>query len=209
MTFVMSQAILQHPFTCSVAGPTGCGKTQFTMKLIENRASMIYPVPSKVIWYYGIHQSLFERRRNIDFREGLPKLEEFDGTSSTLIILDDLMHEVNDDVSRLFTRGSHHRNISVIFLTQNIHHASRHSRTLNLNTHYLILFKNPRDASQIVYLARQMYPSNNRFLVESFRDATAKPYGYLFIDLKPETDESFRVRTGVFPDEINYVYVPK
>ncbi|GFX50043.1 uncharacterized protein TNCV_2375321 [Trichonephila clavipes] len=27
-------------------------------------------------------------------------------------------------------------------------------------------------------------------------DATSKPYGYLLIDLKPETDESLRVRTG-------------
>ncbi|GFT41046.1 hypothetical protein NPIL_659771, partial [Nephila pilipes] len=30
---------------------------------------------------------------------------------------------------------------------------------------------------------------------ECYADATSKPYGYLLIDLKPETDESLRVRT--------------
>ncbi|GFX14842.1 uncharacterized protein TNCV_1485841 [Trichonephila clavipes] len=36
-------------------------------------------------------------------------------------------------------------------------------------------------------------------------DATSKPYGYLLIDLKPETDESLRVRTGMFPGDVFYV----
>ena len=26
---------LQHPYTCLIAGPTSCGKTQFVKKLIE------------------------------------------------------------------------------------------------------------------------------------------------------------------------------
>ncbi|GFU78442.1 uncharacterized transposon-derived protein F54H12.3 [Trichonephila clavipes] len=33
-------------------------------------------------------------------------------------------------------------------------------------------------------------------VLQTDADATSKPYGYLLIDLKPETDESLRVRTG-------------
>ncbi len=55
-----------------------------------------------------------------------------------------------------------------------------------------------------------MYPAKSKFLVEAFKDATLKAFGYLLIDLKPDTDERLRVRTNIFPDdEKHFVYVPK
>ena len=81
---------------------------------------------------------------------------------------------------------------------------------MNLNTHYIVLFKNPRDAGQVATLARQMYPGKSKFVIESYEDATKEPYGYLLIDLRPETDERYRIRTKIFPDdERQFVYVPK
>lgn len=80
---------------------------------------------------------------------------------------------------------------------------------MSLNAHYLVLFKNPRDATQVSTLARQMYPGRNKFLVEAFKDATAKPYGYLLIDLKGDTEEKYRIRTNIFSNERQFVYVPK
>jgi hypothetical protein len=81
---------------------------------------------------------------------------------------------------------------------------------MSLNSHYIVMFKNPRDAHQISILGRQMHPGKSRFLVEAFKDATAKPYGYLLIDLKPDTDEKYRIRTNIFPDDArHYVYVAK
>ena len=69
-----------------------------------------------------------------------------------------------------------------MFLTQNIFHKS--ARTKTLNSHYLALFKNPRDATQITYLARHMYPTKPKFMIETFADATKDPYIYLVVDLK-------------------------
>jgi hypothetical protein len=55
-----------------------------------------------------------------------------------------------------------------------------------------------------------MYPGRSKFLLEAFRDATEKPYGYLLIDLKPDTDEKYRIRTNIFSDDDKHlVYVPK
>jgi hypothetical protein len=54
-----------------------------------------------------------------------------------------------------------------------------------------------------------MYPGQAKFLVEAFQDATKKPYGYLLIDLKATTIDRYRIRTNIFPDEVQYVYVPK
>jgi hypothetical protein len=197
---------LRHPFTAVVSGPTSCGKTVFVFKLIDNMKEMITPTPSKVIYCYGEYQSLFDNYPQIEFHEGLPDITMFDGTP-TLLILDDLMSEANDSVTNLFTKVSHHRNVSVVFLTQNIFY--KNLRTISLNSHYIVLFKNPRDAGQVSILARQMYPSNSKFAIEAFKDATSLPHSYLLFDLRPEQDEKLRLRSNIFPDQEHCVYVRK
>ena len=72
-----------------------------------------------------------------------------------------------------------------------------------------MLFRNPRDAGQFAILARQKYPNGSKFAIEAFKDATEKPYGYLLVDLKPDTEEQYRLRTNVFPGESTFVYVKK
>jgi len=41
---------LCHLFTAIVSGPTGCGKTAWVLRLIDNIREKIEPVPSR-IWY--------------------------------------------------------------------------------------------------------------------------------------------------------------
>ena len=199
----------KHPFTCIIAGPTSSGKSVFTLKFINEAENLITPPPEKIIYCYSEYQPIFNEYPQVTFSEGLPDLEQFDGKQRTLLILDDLMSETNDSVSNIFTKFSHHRNISVIYLTQNLFYKSKQSRTMSLNAHYIVLFKNPRDLLQVSTLSRQMFPGRGQFLVESFRDATAKPFGYLVLDLKPDTEEKYRIRTGIFPGEKQFVYLPK
>ena len=78
---------------------------------------------------------------------------------------------------------------------------------MSLNSHYIVLFKNARDATQVANLARQMYPGKVHF--EEFKNATSALYGYLLIDLKQETDDKLRLRTRIFPGDVQYVYVRK
>jgi len=200
---------LRHPFTALVTGPTGSGKTSFVFKLIESADIMIDPPPAEIVYCYGEYQASFDRYPHVDFRRGLPDMEEFDGSRPTLLIIDDLMDQVDQSVANLFTKGSHHRNVSVVFLVQNLFHKNKHIRTISLNAHYMILFKNPRDASQVACLARQMYPNRSAFAVEAYKDATTEPFSYLMIDLRPEQDEELRLRTNIFPGDTQYVYVPK
>jgi hypothetical protein len=200
----------RHPFTCIISGPTKCGKTQFTIKLLSLVKDVIEPPPKRILWCYGVYQVAFNELNNVEFHEGIPNLETFNDKEETLLVLDDLMHEAKDDrVSKIFTKISHHNSVSVLFLTQNLFHKSEQSRTIALNSHYLVLFKNPRDASQISHLARQMYPRNWKFLVDAFQDATSTPYSYLLLDLKSDTEENQRVRANVFTGEVNYAYIPK
>ncbi len=150
---------------------------------------------------------MFCRYPQVVFHQGLPDLNVFDGSEPTLLIIDDLVHETNDTVVNLFTKGSHHRNVSVAYLAQNLFPKNKFARTISLNAHYMVLFKNPRDASQFANLARQMYPKRSQFAVEAYKDATREPYSYLLVDLRPEQDDDLRLRTNVFPGETQYVYV--
>ena len=168
---------LLHPFTCIVAGPTGCGKTTAIKELIEHKC--IYPPPHHILWCYSKWQPLYTSLLGglVEFHQGLP--EQLNPEVRTLVILDDLMSSMDQSINDLFTKKSHHRKISVIHIVQNIFYQGK-----DQNAHYMILFKNPRDASQIMPLARQMYPHNVKFLREMYKDATKQPYSYLFIDLK-------------------------
>jgi len=63
----------------------------------------------------------------LKFHEGMPHFTKFDGRRSTFLVLDDLMSETNDDAANLFTKGSHHRNVSVMFLTELILQKQAHA----------------------------------------------------------------------------------
>ena len=54
-----------------------------------------------------------------------------------------------------------------------------------------------------------MYPGRVKFFQEVYNDATKEKWGYLFIDLKPDTSDELRLRTKIFPGENPIVYVPK
>jgi hypothetical protein len=199
---------LQHPFTMVIAGPTGSGKSYFVSDLIKYKQEMFSMIPDKIVWFYGIHQPLYDEIPNVTFVEGLPsKYREYLGIN-TLFIIDDLMSECGSDkrLTHLFTKGSHHLNLSIIFITQNFFHKGKEMREVTLNAHYLLLCKNRRDLSQIVHLGRQLFPRHVKYFQEVYEDATKKPYSYLLIDLRSETPEEMRLRTQILPNQTQYVY---
>jgi uncharacterized protein YozE (UPF0346 family) len=81
-------------------------------------------------------------------------------------------------------------------------------RNISLNAHYLVLYKNPRDKSQIRCLAQQIYPENSKFLSNAYHNATLQPHTYLLLDLHPETTEDYRILTNIFPEENIRFYLP-
>lgn len=203
----------QHPFTSIIAGPTQSGKTTLVLKIIEYAGGIIEPMPDKILYCYAIWQNSYEfikqKCPRVEFIKGLLKLDDLSASTKNLVIIDDLMESCNknDDINSLFTRHSHHMNTSVVHITQNLFAQGKHSRTISLNCHYMIIMNNPRDRAQIFALSRQMYPTNPNFLMECYEDATKDKYGYLFLDLKPTS--KYRVQSGVFPDEKRIIYIEK
>ena len=195
-----------HPFTANVSGPTSCGKTYFVKTLLQNCMTKISPHPQKIVWLYKRWQPMYDVIKatvfpQVEFIQGIPldvDQDSFiDPGTRNLVILDDLMTSSAKDsrINELFTEGSHHRNLSVIAINQNLYYNK--DPTKRRNCHYLVLFNNPIDQQQVMTLARQMYPTDQQRLMRYFKTSTAMPYGYLVVDLKPFTPDHLRLRTDV------------
>ena len=193
----------KHPTTIQISGPTGCGKTWFVRRILEEQ--LIQPLPTRIIWVYSEWQSDYEHVRitfpHVEFVEGWREdlYASIRPDDRNLLILDDQMDEAGDSktLSKLFTKGSHQRNLTVIYLVQNVFNQSKSQRTVSLNSHYNVVFRNRRDASQFRTLAYQMCPDNARWLLDAFKCATRKPQGYLILDHHPLTDEESSVLTNI------------
>ena len=204
--------VMQHPFTCFIAGCTQSGKTVWVKSLLENAQKTISPTPQRIIWCYGQWQPCyFDMVRlmpRIEFNQGIPddidNADYLDVSQRNLIVLDDLMAQSGKGkrIADLFTKGSHHRNLSIIYIVQNVFQQGKEMRNTGLNAHYIVLFKSPRDKQQFTMLARQINPEKVQEFMRSYEDSTSRPHGYLMLDLKPTTDDQQRLKTNVLPGEI-------
>ena len=108
--------IFKHPFTMTIAAPTGGGKTWFVKKLLENWFRWIHPSPERIIWLYGQWQPMYEDMKRtipgIEFVQGIPSNigeDNFlDPRVRNLIVIDDLMSEAIKDskICDLFTKAA-------------------------------------------------------------------------------------------------------
>ena len=118
----------------------------------------------------------------------------------------------NQLVENLFTNGRH-LNLAVVFVSQNLFYAGKKCRTISLNSTYIVVFKDPRDQTQICLLVCQTFPSKSKFLQAAYEEETEDPYLYLFLDFHPNSPEFARVRGNIFPcDQLEdpcFLYLPK
>jgi hypothetical protein len=186
-------ASLKHPSTFVLAGASQTGKTTWVRELIQKKDSLFTP---------KIERSFADMEA--EFVNDIPSVDIFDKNVNNLLIIDDFQNRVKE-MTDLFTKYSHHRNVTVVVLLQNPF--APHTRTLSLNAHYFVFMRNPRDKSQILHLARQIAPGKSDRVVEAFNDATQLPFGYLLIDLRQETPEQLRYRTDIFDADLQRVYM--
>ena len=172
---------LRSRFCLQISGPSGSGKTVWVKILLENVDYMIDKKVEQIIYCYGEYQPIFQEiqknfRRFSSYR-GVSWLKKLNGSVfHTLMVIDDLQNKLsnNFELAKLFTKESHHRCISVMFLQQALYNKGTFSWLCSLNCHYMILFKIPRDQTIIHTLARQMFPGSGQYLVEVYQNATEK-----------------------------------
>ncbi len=200
----------KHSFNLLISGVSGVGKSVFARKLIKHRQEIITPAPEYVLYCYGVWDESYKEIEGVDeFHEGIPAFDYFKAGKRGLVIIDDLQIETNETVAKIFCKGSHHFNFSCVFIQQELFPKNKFARTISLNAHYICVFRNIRDQSQITHLAKQTHPANIAYLQSAYRQATEQPHSYLIIDLTQDQDDSVRLRTNIFPGEIPVVFLPK
>ena len=117
----------KYSITIQVSGPTRCGKTRFLRCILSKKLSKLFA--NRIFWVYSEWQPDYMCIRNyypeIEFVNGWHD-QIFDTLSPNqrnIIILDDQMGVASSSQSvvDLFTRGSHHQNLTVIYLVQNLY----------------------------------------------------------------------------------------
>jgi len=149
----------KHPTTFLLSGGTGSEKTFFVLRILDNIRDLFESTIRRIWFCYGEWQPAFEEYKSfVHFHKGLPQAGDpiFDGKKPSLLILDDLMGVVNAFVADIFTKLSHHRDLSVIYLCQNLFDKNKFHRAISLNTHYIVLLRNARDTQPVAALARQV-----------------------------------------------------
>lgn len=206
-------ARIQTPCSIICCGPSQAGKTQWTLRLLENAERLLYPVPRNICWFYGTYTKEIAQLRNVTVVKGIPEsgFEEFIMPHvPNLFVIDDLMMEVAASklVTDLFCRRAHHENITVILNLQNLHYGGSERKTFLRCAHYLVLFSSPLDMSSITAVAQQIMPRQMKLFMKIFEVGTRKPYSYLFIDGKQTTPSEARYRTDIF-DFYQRIFVVK
>lgn len=203
--------LFKHPFNMVIGGASGSGKTEWVCKFLKDHNQLITPKIEHVLYCYGVYNNniLKMERSGVETHLGLPT-EKFirEKEKPLLLILDDLMLEAKTDfLDLLFTRGSHHWGVSIIFITQNMFEKSM--KTARNNAHYLVLLRNPSGQLQIRNLGTQLFPRKMGYFMAAYADATAQNFGYLLVDMHPSSPELSRLRTNIFSSENQAIYLPK
>ena len=127
----------RHPFSCIVSGTSGSAMSSFRVHFHQNLDYLCTEdtFAGGVVWCYGEKSAMPSRHKlpaNVKFNDSVPEDLISANDEPFLVILDDLLNDVySKHLCELFTRGSHHRNISVILITQNLFHQGRFCRDIS------------------------------------------------------------------------------
>jgi uridine kinase len=205
---------LQHPTRFIIYGPSGSGKSTFVEKILFHMKELFGFYFDRIIYYSGQSFPTFNQIYNIEIEKissiNRAFLNQIDASINNLVIIDDNMHQIANDIiiSDLFTKLSHHKNITVILLVQNLFPKSKYMRDISTNSTYIVLMSNPRENLQIKTLSNQIDGANSQFILNAYNEVTKNnPFSYLFLDFHQNTPEEIRVRTNIFPDEEPFVFV--
>ena len=190
----------QNPTSFVVSGPSGVGKSYWVLCFIDS-LKQLCPEIKQVVYHYEVWQAMFDCYTDkINFKQGMPSLEDVKESRDAFLILDDLMFANSEFLSKIYSVYSHHFHFSVLMTVQNLFHKGLHE--ISLNAKIMVLFKSCRDVNQIAQYLRQIYPKTYK---NAYKNAVSFERGYLVIDLRCETHDNQRLRSGIFPEDTHYL----
>ena len=211
-------ARFKHPMGVLVAGGPLSGKTTWTVEFLENLDRLVDKPINYIVWFYGQCNRKVEALKaklgaKLTTVEGLP--ENFDDyiipRSNGILVFDDVFLQLMDSnkIKEICAYKTQHANLSWIILMQNLFHNGKSRQTIYRCAHYLCIFNNALERSQVYTLAYKIMPGNQKQFLKIFEKAAERPHGYILIDGHQETPQAARFRTDIFKLTHQKIFIPQ
>ena len=208
------------PANIMIIGPSLSGKSTMMFNILAQKSDAFDKLMGRIYYCYGTFSEQYNKIKkqlgnDIEFFSGIPTEEMVRKWASAskglaiILVLDDLMEQISKSVTcqDLVTKITHHCEMALFILTQNMFQKGPIFRCVSLNTHYFIIMKTKRDQQQLLHFGRQIFPFKTNYLYDSYIKATeAKQYGALRVDLHPASDSRL-VLTSDFLSDHPVVYL--
>jgi len=181
-----------------IFGQTGSGKTEFVLQVIRDK--LITPFPKNIYYMYKVEQEFMKTWNNVEltpikFIQGLA-FETIDTSEPSMLVIDDLLLSTDKSVAEMFLMGTHHKRISLFYLSQSLFPKCPIYRTMSNNAHYFVIFHCQRLFRQVHTLARQIFVGKDLLRVtNAFKRAGEVARGFIVLSFAPELPEELTVIT--------------
>ncbi len=180
-----------------IFGQTGAGKSQFMLELI--RQKLVEPFPKNVYYMFNIEQPWMSswhdtEEQPITFIKGL-NFDKLDTSMPSLLVVDDLiLSKDKTDIAEMFIMGSHHKQVSLFYITQNLFPNCPVFRLMAANAHYYVLFHSRRHTRQVNTLARQVFSGGElKRISNAYLRCSKQSRGFIILCFAPELSSKLTV----------------
>ena len=92
------------------------------------------------------------------------------------------------------TKHSHHQNITVLYLCQDMLLPGKYAKSISRNAHYVIVLKKSQRSVilGIRNLLLQALPTYWQDVMDMHQKVIKRPFGYMVLDLPPTSDDRIR-----------------
>jgi hypothetical protein len=208
--------VFAHPSQIMVAGATRSGKTTLVTNILSNMKLMLDPEPKDVYWFYAMPSSVehvpallpwvklrngapTEDMINDIIKEGVPKV----------MVMDDMQQlmgskKTADMLTDIFTKVSHHGNLTIIFIVQNMY-MNKLIRIREQCGDIVIMGNGVSAAANCMKLGRELAMGN--YLVRCMNKARSHKSKYPHLLVSTAANAlPFNVRSGITPGDPNQTF---
>jgi hypothetical protein len=181
------------PFRACIVAPSGSGKTNFLLNMLEKFCQGAGTFASITIITRNKDEPLYnwleKECDQIEIKEGLsslPQLDKFDKEVNHLVVLDDLVLE--KDLSRVeqYYIRCRKKNVSIIFISQKYH---KIPQIIRGNCSYMILLKIGGKREINLILSDYGLGVSKEQLFNMYNYATQEKFSPLLIDIEANVDD--------------------
>lgn len=185
------------PFRMVVVAPSGSGKTNFILNMLQKFSSGKGTFNTITIITKNKQEPLYEwledkTKKTVNILEGIeniPKLDSFNKEDQHMVIFDDLVLEKDQKKMNEFYIRGRKKGVSVCYLSQSFYKIPKVIRT-NCNYFVILKLSGKRDLNLI--LSEFELGVSKQELLRMYEYATKEKFNVLLIDVEAPKEKRFR-----------------